>query len=76
MTLDVWDVTMDSSSFELTLEQSFHMQLMERSVDLLTREQIEGLFLETSRLLMLKENIIKGLMRDKVLGVGFVSQTN
>jgi Phycobilisome degradation protein nblA len=76
MTLDVWDVTMDSSSFELTLEQSFHMQLMERSVDLLTREQIESLFLETSRLLMLKENIIKGLMRDKVLGVGFVSQAN
>jgi Phycobilisome degradation protein nblA len=60
---------MDSSSFDLTLEQKFHMQLMERSVDLLTREQIESLFLDTSRLLMLKENIIKGLMRDKVLGV-------
>lgn len=60
---------MDSSTFDLTLEQKFHMQLMERSVDVLTREQIESLFLETSRLLMLKENIIKGLMKDKLLGI-------
>ncbi|MGB3238661.1 MAG: NblA/ycf18 family protein [Geitlerinemataceae cyanobacterium] len=60
---------MDSSTFDLTLEQQFHMQLMERSVDVLTRDQIESLFLETSRLLMLKENIIKGLMKDKFLGI-------
>jgi Phycobilisome degradation protein nblA len=60
---------MDSHSFELTLEQTFHMQLMERSVTLLTREQIESLFLETSRLLMLKENVIKGIMRDQLLGL-------
>lgn len=58
---------MDSNTFELTLEQQFHMQLMERSLDLLSKEQMQSLFLETSRLLMIKENIIKGLMRDKIL---------
>ncbi|HIK30800.1 MAG TPA: NblA/ycf18 family protein [Oscillatoriales cyanobacterium M59_W2019_021] len=58
---------MDSNTFELTLEQQFHMQMMERSLDLLSKEQMQSLFLETSRLLMIKENIIKGLMRDKIL---------
>lgn len=60
---------MDSSTFDLTLEQKFHMQLMQRALDSLSREEIESLFLDTSRLLMLKENIIKGLMRDKILGL-------
>lgn len=58
---------MDSNTFELTLEQQFHMQMMERSLELLSKEQMQSLFLETSRLLMIKENIIKGLMRDKIL---------
>lgn len=60
---------MDSSTFDLTLEQKFHMQLMQRAIDSLSREEIESLFLDTSRLLMLKDNIIKGLMRDKILGL-------
>lgn len=58
---------MDSSTFDLSLEQKFHMQLMQRFIDSLSREEIEHLLLDTSRLLMLKENIIKDLMRDKIL---------
>lgn len=54
---------MDSSSFELNLEQEFQMRLMEESVDKLSREQMQDLLIQASRLLMVKENMIRYLLR-------------
>jgi hypothetical protein len=53
--------------FELTLEQQFQMKLVEQSTDNMNREQMQELLVETSRLLMLKDNIIKGLMKECTL---------
>ena len=54
---------MDSSSFNLTLEQQFQIRLMEESSQQLTREQMQDLLLQTTRLLMIKDNVIRNLMK-------------
>ncbi len=53
---------MESSSFELTLEQQFQMRLMEQSAQQMTREQMQDLLIESARLLMLKDNVIRDLI--------------
>jgi hypothetical protein len=50
--------------FDLTLEQQFQMKLVEQSAENMNREQMQELLVEISRLLMLKDNIIKGLMKE------------
>jgi hypothetical protein len=54
---------MESSPFELTLEQQFQMRLMEQSTEELTREQMQDLLIQASRLLMIKDNVIRGLVK-------------
>lgn len=54
---------MESSPYELTLEQEFQMRLMEESTQQLTREQMQDLLIQTTRLLMLKDNVIRGLVK-------------
>lgn len=54
---------MESSSFELTLEQQFQMRLMEQSAQQMTREQMQDLLIQSARLLMLKDNVIRDLMK-------------
>ena len=54
---------MDSSSFELSLEQQFQMRLMEQSAQQMTREQMQNLLIQSARLLMLKDNVIRDLMK-------------
>ena len=52
-----------SSSFELTLEQQFQMRLMEQSAQKMTREQMQDLLIQSARLLMLKDNVIRDLIK-------------
>jgi hypothetical protein len=54
---------MESSSFELTLEQQFQMRLMEQSAQPMTREQMQDFLIESARLLMLKDNVIRDLIK-------------
>jgi hypothetical protein len=54
---------MDSSSFELSLEQQLQMRLMEQSAQQMTREQMQDLLIQSARLLMLKDNVIRDLMK-------------
>lgn len=53
---------MDSSAFELTLEQQFQMSMMERSTHQLTHEQLADLLMQLSRQLMVKDNVIRNLL--------------
>ncbi len=55
---------MDSSSFQLTLEQQFQMRLMEESAQRMSREQMQDVLIQTARLLMVKENVIRDLLRN------------
>jgi hypothetical protein len=54
---------MDASSFELTLEQQFQMRLMEKSAEQMNREQMQELLLQTAKLLMVKDNVIRDLIK-------------
>lgn len=54
---------MDSSPFELSLEQQFQMRLMEQSAQQMTREQMQDLLIKAARLLMLKDNVIRDLIK-------------
>lgn len=51
---------------ELTLEQKFEMQLMEKSAHNMSRDEALNLLLQAARLLMLKDNVIKQLMREAI----------
>jgi hypothetical protein len=54
---------MDSSSFELTLEHEFQMKLMEESAQQMSREKMQDLLIKAARLLMVKDNVIRGLIK-------------
>jgi hypothetical protein len=54
---------MESSWFELTLEQEFQMRLMEETVQEMTREQMQDLLIETARLLMVKDNVLRQVIK-------------
>ncbi|MCU0533135.1 MAG: NblA/ycf18 family protein [Hydrococcus sp. Prado102] len=54
---------MNSSWFDLTMEQEFQMKLMQESVGQMSREQMQDLLLETARLLMVKENVLRNVIK-------------
>jgi Phycobilisome degradation protein nblA len=58
---------MDTTMFELSLEQQFQMRLMEQSAQDLTREQMLDVIMQTSRMLMVKDNIIRNLVKNGTL---------
>lgn len=59
---------MDPTSFNLTMEQQFQMRLVEQSARNMTREQALELLVDASRLLMVKDNVIRDLLK-KVIPV-------
>jgi len=54
---------MNPATFELSLEQQFQMRLVEESLSKMSHEQALDLLLQASRLLMVKDNVIRDLMR-------------
>ncbi|MBW4601340.1 MAG: NblA/ycf18 family protein [Calothrix sp. FI2-JRJ7] len=58
---------MDTTMFELSLEQQFQMRLMQESAQDLTREQMLDILMQTSRMLMVKDNIIRNLVKNGTL---------
>lgn len=54
---------MNSISSDLTIEQQFHMRLLVESANGMSQEQLTDTLVQASRLLMLKENVIKSMMK-------------
>jgi hypothetical protein len=54
---------MENSPFDLTLEQQFQMKVLEESAQDLSLEQARAILVQTSRLLMLKDNVIRDLLK-------------
>jgi hypothetical protein len=59
---------MNTSSFQLSLEQDFQMRLMERSMQEMSKEQLQDMLLQIVRLMLVKENIIRDLVKSCMLG--------
>lgn len=49
---------------ELSLEQKFQLRLVEQSLETLSHEQALELLRQASELLMMKDNVIKQLVRE------------
>ncbi|OKH38598.1 photosystem I reaction center subunit XII [Calothrix sp. HK-06] len=58
---------MDTTMFELSLEQQFQMRLMQESAQELSRDQMLDILMQTSRMLMVKDNIIRNLVKNGTL---------
>ena len=58
---------MNTGLFELTIEQQFQMRVMQESAQDLSREQMLDMLMQTSRLLMVKDNIIRDLIKNGAL---------
>ena len=58
---------MESTSFDLTLEQQFEIRQMQDAVLGMSREQALELLLQASRLLMIKTNVMRNLMRFQLM---------
>lgn len=54
---------MDSTAFELTLEQQFQMRLMAESANNMSRDQMIEALIQASRLLMVKDNVIRNMVK-------------
>ena len=50
----------------LSLEQEFKMRIFQESVREMKPEEARSLLIEASKLLMIKDNIIKGLMEQDI----------
>lgn len=55
-----------NQSFKLTLEQEFQLKILEESVQKISHGEALSLLIETSRLLMIKDNVIKDLIKSNV----------
>lgn len=53
-------------NLKLTLEQQFKMRLFQESAEEMSREQALSLLMDASRLLMIKDNIIKDLLKQNL----------
>jgi hypothetical protein len=58
---------MNSSSFDLTLEQQFEFRQMKEATKTMSREQALELLIQASRLLMIKTNVMRELMKQTPL---------
>jgi hypothetical protein len=54
---------MNFLSFDLSLEQEFEIQKVQQEVQSMNREQTLELLLEISKTLMIKDNLIRALMK-------------
>jgi|GEM_PF-1602628 len=53
-------------NMDLTLEQKFKMRIFEESIHAMNPEEARSLLVEASKLLMVKDNIIRGLMKKEL----------
>jgi hypothetical protein len=61
------DMQQINQSLQISLEQEFQLRLMEEHSDKISREDALSLLIETSRLLMIKDNLIKELMKNNLV---------
>ena len=54
-------------NLELNIEQKFTMQVFQESVKTMNPENVRSLLLEASQLLIVKDNIIRGLIKQTII---------
>jgi hypothetical protein len=57
-----------SLNLDLSLEQEFQLKVMQESIKGMSQEQATLLLIDAARLLMVKDNAIKSLIRQELSG--------
>lgn len=65
---------LNPDAYKLTLEQQFQLRKMGDEISDMEPNAIKELLFQASRLLMLKDNVIKDLTRQVVIGGGIASE--
>jgi hypothetical protein len=50
------------------MEQQFHMRLIEQTMQEMPREQMQEMLLQLTRLLLVKDNVIRDLVKSCLIG--------
>lgn len=58
-----------ANSFQLTLEQQFKLQIFQEEIKNLTKEQAQEYLLELFRQIMIKDNLNKSLLKERLFGI-------
>lgn len=58
---------MDANIFELSLEQQFELQCLQKEFQGLEREQVINYLLDTMQQLMMRDNLIRDLMKNSLI---------
>lgn len=64
------DISSLGASLTLSLEQEFKMRIFQESVQTMNPEEARSLLVEASKLLMVKDNIIKDLIKQDLSNFG------
>jgi hypothetical protein len=59
---------MNPLSFDLSMEQQFQVRLIEQTMQEMNREQMQDMLIQLTRLLLVKDNVIRDLVKSCVLG--------
>jgi hypothetical protein len=59
---------MNSSSFELSLEQEFQMKLFEQTIMKMSSEQMQDMLIQITRLMLVKDNFVRDLVKQCLIG--------
>jgi hypothetical protein len=59
---------MNSSSFELSLEQEFQMKLFEQTILQMNSEQMREMLMQMTRLMLVKDNFVRDLAKQCLIG--------
>jgi hypothetical protein len=59
---------MNPSSFELSMEQQFQIRLVEQTLQDMNRDQMQDMLMQMTRLLLMKDNMIRDLVKSRLLG--------
>lgn len=57
---------MDAKAFELSLEQQFQLQCLQKEFQDLEREQVIDYLVETMQQIMARDNLIRDLMKNEL----------
>ena len=58
-----------ANSFQLTLEQQFKLQIFQEEIKNLSKEQAQEYLLELFRQIMIKDNLNKSLLKERLFGI-------
>jgi hypothetical protein len=59
---------MNSSSFDLSIEQEFQLKLFEQTIMKMNSEQMQDMLIQLTRMMLIKDNFVRDLVKQCLIG--------